>query len=151
MGTYQWKTSAEAVAGALHEVARAPAKVMEVPSRGAFADAVHEAISWGFLVAAENGAVSLSQSGKTAVTAKDPVSYVTSFVEIQATSVGRTILVDLKAVLDEKFKAGEGVVTIGPETPDDVILVSIKHAMSFGKPFQVIPSSPLAMLYGAES
>jgi hypothetical protein len=150
MGSYQWATSAEAVAGALHEVDRAPAKVMEVPSRGAFADAVHEAISRGLLLAAENGAISLSQSGKAAVAAKDPVSYVTCFVEVQAMSVGRAILIDLKDVLDEKFKAGEGVVAFGPDTPDDVILTTIKHAMSFGKPFQVIPASPLAMHYGAE-
>ncbi|MBA9859442.1 hypothetical protein DEE69_26420 [Ralstonia insidiosa] len=66
-------------------------------------------------------------------------------------SVGRAVLVDLKAVLDEKFKAGKGVVTFGPDTPDDVILLTIKHAMSFGKPFQVIPASPLVMLYGEEA
>lgn len=52
---------------------------------------------------------------------------------------GRYVLADIKAILDEKFKAGEGVVTIGPDTPDEMILRTIKHAVSFGMPFKVHP------------
>ncbi|CAJ4332144.1 Uncharacterised protein [Burkholderia pseudomallei] len=51
---------------------------------------------------------------------------------------GRHILADVKMIIDEKFKAGEGVVAIGPDTPDEVILSTIKNAVSFGKPFTVV-------------
>lgn len=152
MSSYQWKTSPEAVLSALHEVAGSAAAVMKIVPGSPLADAVQEATSWGLLIAVGSGEVSLSESAKAAMTAKDPVAYVTNFVGIAAMCVGTgTEMVDLKAVLDQKFLAGDGVVTLGPETPDDVILVSIKHAMWFGQPFQVIPSSPLAMLYGEQA
>lgn len=57
--------------------------------------------------------------------------------------IGRQVILDLKEVLKEKFEAGEGVLTIGAETPDAVILASIKEAISYGKPFTVLP--PMTM------
>ncbi|VWC60250.1 MULTISPECIES: hypothetical protein [Burkholderia] len=53
------------------------------------------------------------------------------------------VLADLKAIVAEKFAAGEGGVTIGPDTPDEVILRTIKQAVSLGKPFMVVPPHPL--------
>ncbi|WP_321935557.1 hypothetical protein [Paraburkholderia sp. J8-2] len=50
------------------------------------------------------------------------------------------VTTDVKAILDGKFKSGEGVVTIGRDTPDEAILAAIRYASSFGKPFTVLPS-----------
>lgn len=47
---------------------------------------------------------------------------------------------DLKSIIDEKFASGAGVLTFSKDTPDAVILLSIKQALAVGKPFTVIPS-----------
>jgi hypothetical protein len=47
---------------------------------------------------------------------------------------------DLKSIIDEKFASGAGVLTFSNDTPDAVILLSIKQAIAVGKPFTVIPS-----------
>lgn len=48
--------------------------------------------------------------------------------------------IDLKAFIDAQFATGEGVLTFGKDTPDAVILLSIKQALAVGKPFTVIPA-----------
>lgn len=48
--------------------------------------------------------------------------------------------IDMKAVIDAKFAAGEGVLTFANDTPDEVILAAIKQALKAGKPFTVIPA-----------
>lgn len=57
--------------------------------------------------------------------------------------IGIQVILDLKEVLKEKFETGQGVLTIGPETQDAVILASIKEAISYSKPFTVLP--PMTM------
>lgn len=49
--------------------------------------------------------------------------------------------VDLKAVLEERFSAGQGVVNLAANMTDEQILALIKSACSWskGKAFQVIP------------
>lgn len=47
--------------------------------------------------------------------------------------------VDLGEVVEGKFKAGEGMLLISLDMPDAAILLSVRHAVSFGKPFTVIP------------
>jgi hypothetical protein len=46
--------------------------------------------------------------------------------------------------LPNGFVQARGVVTIGPSMPDAVILSTIKLAVSYGKPFTVIP--PMTIL-----
>lgn len=48
--------------------------------------------------------------------------------------------VDMKTVIDAKFAAGEGVLTVSKDTPDAVIVLLIKQALAAGKPFTVVPS-----------
>lgn len=47
--------------------------------------------------------------------------------------------IDMKAVIDAKFAAGQGVLTVSDDTPDEVILLAIKQALKAGKPFMVVP------------
>ncbi|QMI48969.1 hypothetical protein [Burkholderia sp. MBR-1] len=47
--------------------------------------------------------------------------------------------VDMKAVIDAQFAAGQGVLTFSNDTPDEVILLAIKQALKAGKPFTVVP------------
>lgn len=54
-------------------------------------------------------------------------------------AVQRDDEIDLKSVIDAKFEAGEGILTFSNDTPDEVILLAIKHALKVGKPFTVIP------------
>lgn len=46
--------------------------------------------------------------------------------------------IDLKAIMDEKFAAGEAVLTFSKDTPDAVILATVKQGIAVGKPFTVI-------------
>ena len=52
---------------------------------------------------------------------------------------------DMKAIVDARFSAGEGTLIFGPETSNEVILLSIKQAIGMGKPFTVIPSGVAAI------
>ncbi len=49
-------------------------------------------------------------------------------------------MIDMKTVIDEKFAAGEGVLTFSESTPDEVIVLAIKQALAMGKAFTVIPA-----------
>jgi hypothetical protein len=49
--------------------------------------------------------------------------------------------VDIDTVLKERFEAGQGVIQLTADMPDVAMLLAIKHAASFGKPFMVVPSS----------
>lgn len=49
-------------------------------------------------------------------------------------------VIDMKTVIDEKFAAGEGVLTFSESTPHEVIVLAIKQALAMGKAFTVIPA-----------
>nr|WP_280960306.1 hypothetical protein [Burkholderia sp. M701] len=42
--------------------------------------------------------------------------------------------------MDCRFESGDGVLTFGASTPDEVIVVAIRRALAAGKPFTVIPA-----------
>lgn len=48
-------------------------------------------------------------------------------------------VIDMKSFIDGKFASGEGVLTFSKDTPDAVILLSLKQAIAVGRPFTVIP------------
>jgi hypothetical protein len=48
---------------------------------------------------------------------------------------------DMQDVMRNRFEAGEGVVILSANMPDPALLLSIKQAASFGKPFTVIPAA----------
>lgn len=52
---------------------------------------------------------------------------------------GHLFEVDMDAVLKERFEAGQGVIQLQTDMPDAAILLAIKQAATFGKPFLVIP------------
>lgn len=60
--------------------------------------------------------------------------------ESKDAEVGAATEIDLQEIIAAQFLAGEGVVTIGQNTPDEVILLTIKQAVAFGKPFKVVPA-----------
>jgi len=47
---------------------------------------------------------------------------------------------DLETVVTQSFASGAGVLAIGLDTPDHVILAVIKQAVAIGVPFTVIPT-----------
>lgn len=47
--------------------------------------------------------------------------------------------VDIDAVLKARFEAGEGVIQLQANMSDAALLLVIKQAAKFGKPFLVIP------------
>jgi hypothetical protein len=49
--------------------------------------------------------------------------------------------VDINAVLKERFETGQGVIQLSADMPDVALLLTIKHAASFGKTFMVVPST----------
>ncbi|PNE59909.1 hypothetical protein A8H39_01820 [Paraburkholderia fungorum] len=51
-----------------------------------------------------------------------------------------SVEIDLKCVVDSNFDSGNGVLTFGTSTPDEVIVFSIRAALAVGKPFKVIPA-----------
>jgi hypothetical protein len=55
-------------------------------------------------------------------------------------TTGERPIIEMKSVVDATFAAGEGVLVIGEDTPDAVILLGIKQAVAIGKPFMVIPA-----------
>jgi hypothetical protein len=48
--------------------------------------------------------------------------------------------IDLKCVVDSSFESGNGVLTFGASTPDEVIIFAIRSALAVGKPFKVVPA-----------
>lgn len=48
--------------------------------------------------------------------------------------------VDMKAVVDAQFAAGEGVLTFSKDTPNAVIVLLIRQGLAAGKPFTVVPA-----------
>lgn len=94
---YQWKSSPEAVAGVICEVARSKADRYEFALDGPFADAAFEATTLGLLSSQGNGVVSLTDSGRGLVITKDPVGSVENWVAIRAICEGRefSIVADL--------------------------------------------------------
>jgi hypothetical protein len=55
-------------------------------------------------------------------------------------TTGERAAVEMKSVVDAKFAAGGGVLVIGENTPDAVILLGIRQVVAIGKPFTVIPA-----------
>lgn len=48
--------------------------------------------------------------------------------------------IDLKCIVDSSFESGNGVLTFGASTPNEVIIFAIRTALASGKPFTVIPA-----------
>lgn len=67
---------------------------------------------------------------------KARVSETSSFISCPADNFE----IDLKCVVDSSFESGNGVLTFGASTPDEVIVVAIRTALAAGKPFRVIPA-----------
>lgn len=63
-----------------------------------------------------------------------------STVEFTDTEDQRPV-VDFNEVLRQSFENSKGVVQLQANMPDAILLFTIKHALSFGKPFVVVPSS----------
>jgi hypothetical protein len=61
--------------------------------------------------------------------------------ELSNEQVGKLVIHDLKEIVAEKFRAGEGVLVIRSSMPDAAILMAVREAISYGKPFTVIPGN----------
>lgn len=63
--------------------------------------------------------------------------------EVETKNYGQYFEVDMDEVLRERFAAGQGVLQLSSDMTDEMILLSVKHAVSLsdGKAFVVIPPS----------
>ncbi len=48
-------------------------------------------------------------------------------------------LIDLRDAVGPAFLSGKGVLTISTRMPDAAIILAIRQALAYGKPFMVIP------------
>lgn len=64
-------------------------------------------------------------------------------LEDETAGLGRYFEVDLDAVLRERFSSGKGAIQLLPDMTDEMLLLTIKHAVSFsdGQAFVVVPPS----------
>jgi hypothetical protein len=59
--------------------------------------------------------------------------------ELPNDELGKFVIHDLKEIVAEKFRAGEGVLVISSSMPDAAIVLAVREAVSYGKRFTVIP------------
>lgn len=64
-----------------------------------------------------------------------------STTELSNEEVGTWVIHDLREIVAEKFRAGEGVLMISSSMPDAAILLAVRTAISYGKPFTVFPGN----------
>lgn len=64
-----------------------------------------------------------------------------STTDVSNKEVGTRVIQDLREIVAKKFHAGEGVLMISSSMPDAAIVLAVREAISYGKPFTVIPGN----------